>query len=1098
MNRLLQMFFRFFLLVSPLLSLAQDVYFNPLRNTHDSADFQVPAGMIWSFEKNALKIPLKNHANVQVIRIPLDVKKAEGKKLRFSVEVKGTDVLPARNEWNGIKFTLFAATPEGKEIWRGAKMPSGTFAWTEKSFVADLPEKLEKADLILGFQDSCGTVFYRNVSVKPLNSQVDLSGVMNMAYADEVAGDGKGGWSDQGPDNDARKFDYTKKLFAGIPFRVLSPKGNGGKSVLALRSSRLNRAPEKSVVGIAPTSAKYCYLLHTLCHPFRKGSTAGILRIKGSGGEQSFELKVQRDLANWWNPAVHENAWPGAVWENADGGQVGFYVSRFEIRPETGRITELIFQSAGNSNQWIVAACTLSDQLHRPRKNEIFRIVPDEHWKILPRPDDPVIRERSALDRSALRLNGNTQALMVNREGKLVQSGAPEHPVRFLSGVEIWDTFFGRRGVSKPELVTRQQISDHVRQLKRYGYSCVRLHYLDGILNYRTSGPLEFDSERLKRFDYLVSVLKENGMYLNIDAMSSGYFPENPWGGKPERNVGFELYFSPEMKRNWIEGVRKVITRVNPFTKTRLVDEPFFALATGKNEQEFAFSILNKSPRWKELIGPAWRTFLQKRYGSMESLRKSWGRRGDSFRTFQDIPAFTIHESRETTSLGRDVMRFIAETEKGCLNFYRMELTKMGWKGLLANFDMGKELYYSYVRNGSGIVFMHSYHAHPSQYTSPGSRIQQTSAIATGANSFRSLNGAKLHRAPIVATEYGCVFWNRYRYEQAFVYGAYAALQDFAGLTYFGPAASSISMRRINPFQSAHDPIAQASEFLTAYLFLRGDVQTAKSSVRIDLDSSAMFAEGRTLNALHPIQSRLALVLGTSIAVDPEKAPETPAELAISAKGGSIVITRPGYSRTLEKAGMPFRGDQLLDVLKERGLIPPGNRTDFKREIYESCTGELYMDCSRHFMSINTDRFQGICGEAGTTAELNNLKIRTMTTRGNLSLVSVEGKQTLADAKRLVLVYLTDARNSGMEFGDPEHTILRKIGGDGPTLLATGKIALEFRNRNAETMKLYALALNGERRYELPLIRKGEIISMEIDTAELPGGPSLYFELAAE
>ena len=55
MNRLLQMFFRFFLLVSPLLSLAQDVYFNPLRNTHDSADFQVPAGMIWSFEKNALK-----------------------------------------------------------------------------------------------------------------------------------------------------------------------------------------------------------------------------------------------------------------------------------------------------------------------------------------------------------------------------------------------------------------------------------------------------------------------------------------------------------------------------------------------------------------------------------------------------------------------------------------------------------------------------------------------------------------------------------------------------------------------------------------------------------------------------------------------------------------------------------------------------------------------------------------------------------------------------------------------------------------------------------------------------------------------------------
>lgn len=1087
-----------FLLLLPFFLPGADVYFNPLRETKDAAEIRMPPGVSSSFDGGALTIPLKHHADVHVLRISLDPKELAGKNLRFSVEVMGKEILPARNEWNGAKFTLHAMTVQGKEIWRGAKIPAGSFGWEEKSFAATLPADLEKADLILGFQDSCGTVSYRNLTVKPSCSPLDLSGMMNRAYADEVAGDGKGGWSDQGPDNDARKFDYTKKLFAGIPFRVLSPEENGGKTVLVLRASRLPHAPMEVSAVTKPASAKYCYLLHTLCDPGRKNSTAGVLRIEGTRGVQTFELKIGRDIANWWNPETCGNAWPGATWENSEGGKVGFYVSRFEIKPETGRVKSITFRSAGNSNLWIVAGCTLSDRLYRAPETKIVKVVPDGRWKILPRPENPIIRAGSALDRSGLRLKSNQQPLTVNSEGKLVQSGAPDRAVRFLSGVEIWDCFFGRGGVSKPELVTRQQIDDHVRQLKLYGYSCVRLHYLDGILNYRTSEPLEFDPVRQERFDYLVSALKKNGMYLNLDAMSSGYFPENPWGGKPERNVGFELYFSPEMRKNWTEGVRKVITHVNPFTKTRLVDEPLFSLATGKNEQEFAFSVLNKSPRWDELVAPAWRKFLRKRYGSIESLRKSWGRQGERFHSFDDIPAFTIHDSRGNTSPGRDAMRFIAETEKGILNFYRTELEKMGWKGLLANFDMGKELYYSHVRKGSRIVFMHSYHAHPSQYASPGSRILQTSAIAAGADSFRSLNWAKLHGVPIVATEYGCVFWNRYRYEQAFVYGAYAALQDFAGLTYFGPAASSIPMQRINPFQSAHDPIAQASEFLTAYLFLRGDVRTAESSVRIDLDSSALFAEGRALNALHHLQSRLALVLRTSIAVDPEKAPEKSSELAISAEGGSIVITRPGYSRTLEKKGMPFNSDLLLKALKERKLIPPGNRTDFKREIYESCTGELYMDCSRRFMSINTDRFQGICGEAGTTADLKDLKINAMTERGNLSLVAIDGEKTIPAAKRLVLVYLTDALNSGMEFGDPERTLLRKIGGNGPTLLATGKIALEFRSRNAGKMKLYALALNGERRYELPLTRNGETLSLNIDTSSLPGGPSIYFELAAE
>ena len=66
--------------------------------------------------------------------------------------------------------------------------------------------------------------------------QVDLSKECDMGFADDVAADGKGGWTDEGPDNDLRYMPTGLLSLYGVPFRIVDPAGNGGKSCIVLRA----------------------------------------------------------------------------------------------------------------------------------------------------------------------------------------------------------------------------------------------------------------------------------------------------------------------------------------------------------------------------------------------------------------------------------------------------------------------------------------------------------------------------------------------------------------------------------------------------------------------------------------------------------------------------------------------------------------------------------------------------------------------------------------------------------------------------------------------------------------------------------------------
>jgi len=75
---------------------------------------------------------------------------------------------------------------------------------------------------------------------------VDLSSVANRALPDEVDNDGRGGWTDQGPNLDMRAFQTGERNFGGVRFNILPAP----KSIVVLKSSTRNpgNLPDKAVI----------------------------------------------------------------------------------------------------------------------------------------------------------------------------------------------------------------------------------------------------------------------------------------------------------------------------------------------------------------------------------------------------------------------------------------------------------------------------------------------------------------------------------------------------------------------------------------------------------------------------------------------------------------------------------------------------------------------------------------------------------------------------------------------------------------------------------------------------------------------------------
>lgn len=166
------------------------------------------------------------------------------------------------------------------------------------------------------------------------------------------------------------------------------------------------------------------------------------------------------------------------------------------------------------------------------------------------------------------------------------------------------------------------------RRLKQLGFNLIRLHYFDfakapeGILNddMQTLNP-----EKLDQFDWFISKLKENGVYVDINLHICRPYPGLPEGihrfGK-----GIDFIHDPyiESQKRY---ARDLIGHVNPYTGLSYAKDPAVALIELNNENTL-FAIWNRLAELPVAFsGPAsrkWNAWLKRKYGTTERLRAVW------------------------------------------------------------------------------------------------------------------------------------------------------------------------------------------------------------------------------------------------------------------------------------------------------------------------------------------------------------------------------------------------------------------------------------------------------------------------------------------
>lgn len=815
----------------------------------------------------------------------------------------------------------------------------------------------------------------------PIRSEtLDLRPVANRAFADEVAGDGKGGWTDQGPTNDLQALRPGRRCFFGISFDLIDPAKNQGRSCLVLSDKQRN-LPSKARIFLSQTERMpYLYLLHASAWTPQKGEEIGRIRVKyPDGSGESFPVLAGRDCGNWWLSEPFSNA--GIAWrkENPESW-IGLYLSSFPLKE---RAAEISFE-AGNCVWMICGASIGNRKLSFSEQSFPVLMRADQNWV-------PVEFSRNTIPGSPLDFSGLLDApagkygpVRTDRNGHFTFRDAPEKRIRFL-GVNLCMT---------ANYLDRKTADDLMEKLARNGYNALRLHHFENhLLEEDASDSLTFSAEALDKFFYLIAAAKRKGIYLTLDLYCSRRLREGD-GIREVRNLdGFVmkalLPVSRSAMENWKRFVSRLLTVKNPYTGLSLAEEPALFLVSLVNEGG-TIQVWDKFPEVRKLYLKRYETYLQEK--GMDTQENREKRTGPFLEFLVDLQLKCVAEQKA-------YLRSVVKT--GLL------ITDMNWYACYP---------FSGARNLLDAVDNHAYWDHPHLihgWKLPFS-FTQASSLRRFAHVPRVVMSSRIFGKPFLVTEWNFCQPNRFRTEAAPLMGGYAALQDWDGLFRFAWSHNRNSIEKaINSggFDNANDPQAQLTDRIIHALFLRGDVSAAKEGVALEFRSDHL--------------RRLKDPQGTI--------PSTFSMLGLQTRIGTLcedaLFPRVRKINLFEKGEMSLPSDLASQAAR---ILKTGRSV--------SSTGELLLDSKNGQCQVVTPCSEVLSFPDRSSGKL--LEASGADSPQTVALISLDGKP-LSMSRKMVLFHLTDLANTGERFGNQNRTILQKWGSL-PLLLRRGVLSIRI------------------------------------------------------
>ena len=703
---------------------------------------------------------------------------------------------------------------------------------------------------------------------------------------------------------------------------------------------------------------------------------------------------------------------------------------------------------------------------------------------------------------------GGHGRVIVNERGELAFASHPSTPVRFLSVAHV------------PPYALRhwsdEDIDDYADAVVRQGYNMVRFHIFDEFLGGSEMGPqltkraperytlpeapddVRFEVRALDRLLRLLAALKARGVYWNMDLMTSYIGFSNTERHYTQHMGGYntkvQMFVNLNFRANWRAGVIKLLGTRNPHTGLLLKDDPALAIVSCLNEQD----ILLRERDYGTELNPAWHAFLRQKYGTFEAVRTAWGGVCGDIKLpetgeISDLPPIS-KVALTNTPAGRDMAWCCGELEVEMSRFFLETLRELGFPGLVSNWNMRVHIGTSRARALFPVVTMNTYHAHPLY----GERtiVDPSSALSGGGTSFKHIATSRLLDRPFLNTELGIVYWNPFRHEQGLLFGAGAALQGWSGLTGFCNQIVE-SGDPLKCFATGSDPVIRAAELVEAFAFRRGDVATSRHAIEIPL-TDGFIAAGNAMVGIDDELSRLWPLCRIGVTYGEPKA-DFGKVLSIapdktSTIGGSLMFS------TVESSDSVSRMETLVAELRRLNVLGPENSTDPRKGILQSDTGQITLDTGAGGeMTVRTRRLEGAVLKSRSSLDIDAVKIRRCSVPASITLVSIDGDNDIRSASRLLLVFSTDARNTGMKFSDARESEVSDWG-KLPVVIRTGSLALTISRAEAgRKAKAYALKLNGDRAGEIPVRVANNRWELTIDTSNpTSAGPTPFYEIEVE
>lgn len=640
-------------------------------------------------------------------------------------------------------------------------------------------------------------------------------------------------------------------------------------------------------------------------------------------------------------------------------------------------------------------------------------------------------------------------------------------------------------------LNSKEQMDKIISRVRAQGYNLIRWR-LSPDLNADLAGDFAYTPEVQDKYDYFLYACAREGVYSHI-MLSSHLFGEKDvlWGDRFDVKVRF-LLGDETVRENWKKSVRAMLEHVNPYTGKTWLEDASIATVECFNELDMiaTFSPLQgMSKATRKYAEKFVRARLREKYGTIDALNEAW-KPETPFASFSKVKL--LSDAKHFKMGAEDFSEIFVERSRNlaefCRKFLRDEL-KFNAPMHQYNFTSQPDITLAGYEWGEYMgVNTYSSTAHTDFKPDKKPAWLSDPIADEDGRWFLYTVGKRVWGMPFMVSEFSQRHWNVHKYEAGVFFSAYAAFQDYDNLTIHDVAMGDKFRYELGNFSVFNSPVFRANEFLNYCMFFRGDVSPAKKRVEFRYTGAISSASVGTRFE----KEKASFMTGFGISF-----PEAERVSAGSLKnpdGTAVSPAKVSADAVYTPENLPEDVSAFAADLRERGVLPKYNRSNPEKGIFQSDTGEIFMSMYEGFVKVSTPKTEAVASRGiKTPVKLGALTVKSVDVPCAVAACSMDGKK-LSESSSVVLVLNTDNVSTGFKITAKKRAL--RSGGKQPVRLRVCRLSAELEIADAEKFDLYALALSGERLEKLPVAAENGVLKIDIDTAKLANGATVFFELA--